>query len=60
LREGRNWPDWVVDRPAPGTRIAAGDPLCTALACGASVDLARACATERARGIIARVQEEED
>jgi predicted ATP-grasp superfamily ATP-dependent carboligase len=60
LRGGRNWPDWVVDRPAPGTRIAAGDPLCTALACGASVDSARACASERAREIIALVQEEED
>jgi predicted ATP-grasp superfamily ATP-dependent carboligase len=60
LREGRNWPDWVVDRPTPGTRIAAGDPLCTALAAGATVDLARACAGERGREIIALVQEEED
>jgi predicted ATP-grasp superfamily ATP-dependent carboligase len=59
-RKGRNWPDWVVDRPVPGTRIAAGDPLCTALACGATVDLARACASERAREIIALVQEEQD
>jgi predicted ATP-grasp superfamily ATP-dependent carboligase len=57
--EGRNWPDWMVDRPPPGTRIVAGDPLCTTLASGATVDLARACAGERARKIIALVQEAE-
>ena len=32
-------------------------PLCTVLASGATVDLARACASERARKIIALVQE---
>jgi predicted ATP-grasp superfamily ATP-dependent carboligase len=58
-REGQNWPDWMVDRPSPGTRIAANDPLCTILASGATVDLARACASERARKIIALVQEAE-
>ncbi len=57
--EGRNWPDWMVDRPSPGTRIAAGDPLCTVLGSGATVDLARACSSERARKIIALVQEAE-
>jgi uncharacterized protein len=59
LREERNWPDWVADRPSPGTRIAAGDPLCTTLAAGATVDLARICASERARKIIALVDEAE-
>jgi uncharacterized protein len=59
IREGRNWPDWIVDRPSPGTRIAASDPLCTALASGATVDLARMCAHERARKIIALAQEED-
>jgi uncharacterized protein len=57
--DGQNWPDWMVDRPSPGTRIAAGDPLCTTLAAGATVDLARALASERARKIIALVQEAE-
>jgi predicted ATP-grasp superfamily ATP-dependent carboligase len=52
-----NWPDWMVDRPAPGTRIAAGDPLCTTLASGATADLARMRARDRAKEIIARVQE---
>jgi predicted ATP-grasp superfamily ATP-dependent carboligase len=57
LRDERNWPDWVVDRPSPGTRIAAGDPLCTTLASGATVDLARTCAKERAQKIIALFDE---
>ena len=57
--EGWNWPDWAVDRSPPGTRFSAGDPLCTVLASGATVDLARACASERARKIIALVQEAE-
>jgi predicted ATP-grasp superfamily ATP-dependent carboligase len=55
----RNWPDWAVDRPPPGTRIAAGDPLCTVLASGATVNLARSCVGERARTILAVVQESE-
>lgn len=59
LREGRNWPDWMVDRPSPGTRIAAGDPLCTTLGSGATLELARICANERARKIIALVREAE-
>jgi uncharacterized protein len=59
-REGRSWPDWAVDRSPPGTRFSAGDPLCTVLGSGATVDLARACASERAQKIIALVQEAED
>jgi predicted ATP-grasp superfamily ATP-dependent carboligase len=59
LREERNWPDWVADRPSRGTSIAAGDPLCTALASGATADLARLCANERARKIVALVEEAE-
>ena len=59
MRMSRNWPDWAHDRSAPGTRIGAGDPLCTAVACGSTVDLARARASERAREIIALVQEAE-
>ncbi len=59
MRMSRNWPDWAHDRSAPGTRIAARDPLCTAVASGSTVDLARACASQRAREIIALVQEAE-
>ena len=57
VREGLNWPDWAVDRSPPGTRFSAGDPVCTVIASGASVGLARACASERARKILALVQE---
>jgi uncharacterized protein len=60
LHKERDWPDWVADRPSTGTRIAAGDPLCTTLASGATVDLARICANERGRKIIALVDEAED
>jgi predicted ATP-grasp superfamily ATP-dependent carboligase len=57
--ERRSWPDWAVDRSPPGTRFSAGDPLCTVLGSGATIDLARACASERAQRIIALVQESE-
>jgi uncharacterized protein len=59
VRAGLNWPDWAVDRSPPGTRFSAGDPVCTVLASGATVGLARAGASERARKIIDLVQEEE-
>ena len=52
-----NWPDWTADRPSPGTRVAAGDPLCTTLASGPTVELARICAIERAQHIMAFFQE---
>ena len=58
--ERRSWPDWAVDRSPPGTRFSGGDPVCTVLGSGATVDLARACASERAQKIIALVQEAED
>jgi predicted ATP-grasp superfamily ATP-dependent carboligase len=51
------WPDWTVDRPARGTRVSAGDPVCTVLASGASVGAARRLADERARQIDALVKE---
>jgi predicted ATP-grasp superfamily ATP-dependent carboligase len=57
VRRRGDWPDWAVDRSPTGTQIAVGDPLCTTLGSGATVDLARACASERARRIIALVQE---
>ena len=57
VRTGGDWPDWAVDRSPTGTHIAAGDPVCTVLGFGATVDLARACASERALKIIALVQE---
>ena len=37
------WPDWTADHQSPGTRLVAGDPVCTVFARGVSAD-----ATERA------------
>ena len=31
-----SWPEWTHDRPFGGTRIAAGDPLCSVTACGSN------------------------
>ncbi|TWG99484.1 putative ATP-grasp superfamily ATP-dependent carboligase [Mesorhizobium sp. J18] len=36
-----DWPDWVSDRQLPGTRLLAGDPVCTAFAHGANAAAAR-------------------
>lgn len=30
------WPDWTADRQSPGTRLIAGDPICTVFARGPS------------------------
>lgn len=34
-------PDWVADRPPPGTRIEAGEPVCTVFATGHDITEAR-------------------
>ncbi|MGB7973748.1 MAG: ATP-grasp domain-containing protein [Roseiarcus sp.] len=57
VRRRWNWPDWAVDRSPTETQVAAGDPVCTVLGSGVTVDSARDCASERARKIIALVQE---
>lgn len=38
----RDWPDWVADRPVPGTIIEHGRPLCTLYAAGADPATAQA------------------
>lgn len=35
------WPDWVVDRPVHGLRIASGEPICTILAAANTPDEVR-------------------
>lgn len=42
------WPDWCLDRPAAGTRIAAGEPVVTVTAEAEDVDRAEQRAAERA------------
>jgi predicted ATP-grasp superfamily ATP-dependent carboligase len=41
------WPDWVVDRPAPGASIEAGAPVCTVLTEAPTAAAARRLAAER-------------
>jgi predicted ATP-grasp superfamily ATP-dependent carboligase len=52
-----DWPDWVADRPMPGTRIAPGDPLCTVLAVERDCESARALAAARARQAISLLRD---
>jgi uncharacterized protein len=47
----REWPNWVADRPAPGTRISMGSPICTVSAGGPHVAAAKAEVGARARRI---------
>ena len=48
----RQWPDWVADRPRPGTRIGRGDPLCTVLAEAPTAAAARQLLAERRSRIL--------
>jgi len=45
------WPNWVADRPAPGTRISKGSPICTVSAAGRDVSTAKATVDARAKRI---------
>jgi predicted ATP-grasp superfamily ATP-dependent carboligase len=35
------WPDWTADHQSPGTRLVAGDPICTVFARGPNADATR-------------------
>lgn len=48
-----DWPDWVADRPRPGSSIKAGEPLCTVYACGPAAAEARALADDRRDRVLA-------
>jgi len=43
------WPDWVADRQPAGTRLDAGDPVCTVFAHGPSAYVARQALNSHAR-----------
>ena len=47
------WPRWSADRPAAGSRIAPGEPVCTVLARARSATAARARARERVAAVLA-------
>mgnify|MGYP002082591409 FL=1 len=42
-----NWPDWAMDRPAPGTRVAAQNPIATVCAGAGTPDAAERLCFER-------------
>ena len=42
-----DWPEWAADRPMPGSRIAAGQPLCSVFARAATAAEARALVEQR-------------
>ncbi len=46
------WPDWTADRPAPGTVIHRGEPLCTVLAEADTALEARDLAAWQLRGVM--------
>ena len=48
----RQWPDWVADRPRPGTRIGRGGPICTVLAEAPTAAAARQLLAERRSRIL--------
>ncbi|MGF3025931.1 ATP-grasp domain-containing protein [Methylobacterium aquaticum] len=51
-----DWPDWAMDRPPPGSRIAAGAPICTVMAEGAKAGAARHRLAARAADLRARLE----
>ena len=52
------WPEWAADRPAVGTAIAAGEPLCTALARAETPDAARQVLARRIDTVLSWMREE--
>ncbi|MFK8252183.1 ATP-grasp domain-containing protein [Ancylobacter terrae] len=50
-------PDWVADRPATGTRLQIGEPVCTLLAEGRDVTDARRLLAERQKDLWTRLGE---
>jgi predicted ATP-grasp superfamily ATP-dependent carboligase len=46
-----DWPEWSADRQPPGTTVAEGEPLCTALASGPTADAAVSLVAARGRRI---------
>ena len=43
------WPDWTADRQSPGTRLVAGDPVCTVFARGPSAEATQKMVLAQAR-----------
>jgi predicted ATP-grasp superfamily ATP-dependent carboligase len=54
------WPDWVVDRPAPGAHVAGGAPVCTVLSSAATSAAARRLAAERVAAVLSALEPRAD
>jgi predicted ATP-grasp superfamily ATP-dependent carboligase len=50
-----DWPDWAADRQNAGTRVSAGEPVCTVLAHANDPVAARTLAEQRVAAILAKV-----
>ncbi len=53
-----DWPEWVADRPAPGTRIAEGAPVCTVLAEGDAAPAVRRMMAQRRSALSAKLADD--
>lgn len=51
------WPDWCSDLPAAGSRIAAGEPICSVRAAGENSAVAAQWAEELRRSILRRLRQ---
>ncbi|BAQ46423.1 MULTISPECIES: ATP-grasp domain-containing protein [Methylobacterium] len=51
-----DWPGWTMDRPAAGSRVAAGAPICTVMAEGADAAAARHALAVRSAALRARLE----
>ncbi|HLH88489.1 MAG TPA: ATP-grasp domain-containing protein [Xanthobacteraceae bacterium] len=51
------WPDWIADRPQPGTAMKAGEPLCTVKAAATTAAAAKAAVDERLAMVLAMVRD---
>jgi len=50
-----DWPPWTADRQNAGTRVSAGDPICTVLAQAADPVVAKALAAQRMTTMLAKI-----
>lgn len=57
IRASIAWPEWVADIPLPGTRIAAGSPLCTVRGTGADAEQAIGVVHRRCQDLAASLRE---
>lgn len=55
VRVGGSLPTWTADRPAPGTVIPSGAPICTVRAEASDLHAARRLAARRAREVVSRL-----